>query len=906
MKSTNAKQKFLLIGWDGADWQHITPMLDQGLLPGLESLVNRGVMGNLATLQPVLSPMLWNSIATGKTADKHGIHGFVEPLPDKSGVRPATSTSRKTKAIWNILNQNQWRSNVVSWWASYPAEPINGHVITNLFNAVKRDEDGNVVVGPHVIHPASEAVSLAESKVDISEITVDDIGPFCPNYMKVDQDKDQRLKTLAKLISDCASIQSVTTTLMAKDDWDFTAVYFDSIDHFCHAFMQYHPPRMPNVTKDEFEIYQDVIQGAYRLSDMMLQQLIHLAGPDATILLCSDHGFQSGRGRPLVTPMEPAGPALWHRSHGIFVMAGKGIKQDERVYGASIIDIAPTILHAVGLPVGEDMDGRVLLDAFTDSTPPKMIPSWDDVSGDDGCHPQGYDAFAKDDSESGEKQDDLIKQFVALGYIEDPGDNREQAAENASLELKYNLARVYYSTNRFDAAMPLFHELVVASPWEDRYWKNLAYCCYELKRYSEAQEIIERLYPGDEKIPPFSKLILAQCAWAFGERDKAHAFVDQLLASELRVANVYGSLGQLLVSDIRDFDKAEKAFSLCKTVDPDYANAYEGLAGVYYRTKRYDECIDAALHAVALMYRLPKAHLYLGLALDKKGDADNAIIAFDRVCKFNHRKFKLLALRQLISIHRSKQNHKLADEYSFQMKQLRGVAKRTEGTKIERLVFPDMPSYEERKKTNDVRRGGKKHEKVASSGKTMLLVSGLPRSGTSLMMQMLRAGGIDPQTDGLREADENNPKGYYEWEAIKGVGGNPEILDEEGIEQRSIKVISMLLPFLPKQHKYKVIFMMRPISQIATSQAKMIERLETSGAESSQQEIEKQLAEHRTMVLNMLEKQSGVFDFITVNYEDLLSNSDHEIARVAKFVGDDRLDQLKMPTVVQKNLHRER
>ena len=109
--------KVLLIGWDAADWQHVHPLLEAGKLPTLEGMINDGVMGNLGTLKPVLSPMLWNTVATGKLPDKHGIHGFVEPDPIHGGVRPCASTSRKTKAIWNILTQQGMRSNVVGWWA---------------------------------------------------------------------------------------------------------------------------------------------------------------------------------------------------------------------------------------------------------------------------------------------------------------------------------------------------------------------------------------------------------------------------------------------------------------------------------------------------------------------------------------------------------------------------------------------------------------------------------------------------------------------------------------------------------------------------------------------------------------------------------------------------------------------
>src|SRR5256714_5892810 len=102
-------RKVLLIGWDAADWEHITPLLEEGLMRTLDGLINRGIMGNLATLQPILSPMLWYSVATGKYADKHGIHGFIERDSVNGGARPYTSTSGRGKAAWNILSQSGLR-----------------------------------------------------------------------------------------------------------------------------------------------------------------------------------------------------------------------------------------------------------------------------------------------------------------------------------------------------------------------------------------------------------------------------------------------------------------------------------------------------------------------------------------------------------------------------------------------------------------------------------------------------------------------------------------------------------------------------------------------------------------------------------------------------------------------------
>src|SRR5881227_4186316 len=103
MRTDNSHPKVLLIGWDAADWRLIMPLIDAGKMPNFAKLVENGICGNIATLQPVLSPMLWTSIATGKRAYKHGIHGFSEPLPDGSGVRPVSLLSRKTKSVWNIL-----------------------------------------------------------------------------------------------------------------------------------------------------------------------------------------------------------------------------------------------------------------------------------------------------------------------------------------------------------------------------------------------------------------------------------------------------------------------------------------------------------------------------------------------------------------------------------------------------------------------------------------------------------------------------------------------------------------------------------------------------------------------------------------------------------------------------------
>src|SRR4051794_30767427 len=161
--SSPARRRVLLIGWDAADWQVINPLLDSGLMPNLQRLVDNGVMGNVSSLAPMLSPILWTSIATGKRAYDHGVHGFVEPLPDRSGVRPVGTRSRKSKALWNIASQSGLRSVVGAWQASHPAEPIAGAMFSNLFAvppAGIAPEQWPVTDGS--VSPAALAEQLAE------------------------------------------------------------------------------------------------------------------------------------------------------------------------------------------------------------------------------------------------------------------------------------------------------------------------------------------------------------------------------------------------------------------------------------------------------------------------------------------------------------------------------------------------------------------------------------------------------------------------------------------------------------------------------------------------------------------------------------------------------------------------
>ncbi|MEP7170878.1 MAG: alkaline phosphatase family protein, partial [Bacteroidota bacterium] len=479
-------KKVLLIGWDAADWKIINPLMDTGYMPALNKLINEGVMGNIATLEPPLSPMLWTSIATGKRAYQHGILNFTEPDTKKNFIRPVNVTSRKVKALWNILSQNNLKSHVAGWWPSHPAEPVNGVSVSNFFQRSHTDKEGKFNLVPGCIHPQELENVFSELVVEPHEITPAMILPFIPEAQKIDQKKDNALQSFARILSDASSIHAAATWIMQNREWDFMAVYFDAIDHFCHRFMRFHPPRQEHVPEEQFELYKNVVNSAYRFHDMMLDRYMELAGEDATIILVSDHGFHSDHLRPKYLPKEPAAPAYEHRHHGIVAMKGENIRKDERIYGSTLLDITPTVLQLFGLPVGRDMEGRVIYNAFTESQQTEYIDSWEKAEGNSGMH-------ASEKISDPWAEQVAMNQLIELGYIEKPGEDKQKAVKTCVDESQFNLARAYMDGRKYKEADTILQQLYNENKETVRFALSYINCCSQLSDFSKSQEVLDEL-----------------------------------------------------------------------------------------------------------------------------------------------------------------------------------------------------------------------------------------------------------------------------------------------------------------------------------------------------------------------------------------------------------------------------
>lgn len=960
MNDTPKPRRLLLIGWDAADWKVISPLADRGLMPHLNGLIERGVMGNLATMEPVISPMLWTSIATGKRPYKHGIHGFSEPDPGRGAVRPITNLLRTTKALWNILNQEGKTSLVVGWWPSNPAEPIRGAMVSDRYQQAVAPLDKPWPMKPGTVHPPEHAKALAELRVHPHALDGDMLRLFVPKAPEIDQEKDKRLAGVAKIIAECAGVQAAATYLMEQvPDWDLAAIYFDGIDHFGHGFMKYHPPRLDWIDERDYDLYNNVVNAGYMFHDMMLGRLLELAGPDTTVMLVSDHGFEPGHLRPKALPNEPAGPAAEHRPFGVFAAAGPRIKRDALVYGASLLDVTPTALSLFGLPIGRDMDGRVLDSIY--QVPPKTeyIDSWDQVPGDDGRHPPEYQVDSVDAREA-------INQLVDLGYIDEPDEDLSKAVDETVRELRYNLARAYADGDRLDEAAALLDELWEQWPDENRFGVHRLRC--ELQRGDglAAREVLERLKMAKARAAERAAAEIKEVTgrlrdehpasgnddaegehihWGkVSERDRRkvkrlrgraatnrHAFayfegsvlllegrhreaLDALgaavSAQTSNLPSLYLKLGDVCMA-MRDWKGAAEHYAQVVHLDDLDTQAHFGSARAAYRLGDFERAANEALTAAGQRYYFAQAHYVAGMALWRQGQLDQAerslknAVAVNPVYPSAQRALARFYLRARMDPGAHLRHLKLSRDARQRILERRAL-----GTPEAQHPQEHRDSFGQADETATPL--DQQSPELPPLAETVVVVTGLPRTGTSMMMQMLAAGGVPVLADEHRPADASNERGYFEHQAAKGLAKDTAwVADAKG---QAVKLVAQLIPRLPRNQRYRVIMMHRPLEEVIASQGKMLARLHKDGGRMTDEALQKtfasQVAQVRTLLMSL--RKQGVLDILDVKYHDALGNPSGVAARMSAFLGplgspsaSDGFDADSAARAVQPNLRHE-
>ena len=616
------KKKLLLLGWDAADWEVIDDLLAKGLMPALKRVLDNGIRGKIATMDPPISPMLWTSIATGVEPAQHGILGFIEATPDGTDLRALNSTSRKVKAFWNILNQNNLKCNIISWWPSHPAEPINGVMVSNYYQMITKLNPKNWSIQKGTVYPDSLSETLSEFRVHPTELGPTHLLPFIPNFLAIDHENEKRPAQLRKEIAHAASVQAAATYLVENTEWDVTAAYFDFIDHCSHLAMRYREPQQKYISDEDFNNYKEVVNSAYRFQDMMLERMLDLIDENTSVMIVSDHGFESGLMRPVQVPKEPSGPTHEHSPYGIFVWSGPGIKKNQKVYGATLLDITPTILSYFDIPIGKDMKGNVIISAYENLPKISFVDSWEKIT--EGYSGQHDLKNLIDDQDSKE----AMNQLIELGYIEKPSDDKMLAIEKCNTENKYFLARSLMHGHHYNEALPILEELVEKNGDVFRYISLLTHCYLQQNEFIKCKELIDKLLDFNENwVKAFAHYMKGKLAAAQFKGKRALNEYKKSLELAPNSTEVNFQIASVLLG-MTHYSEAIEYYNIVLKRDQRHLLSLYGKANSLFKMNKLEDSIDVLLEVIEMQFMFLPAHYLLGCALYNNKEIDLAEQAF--------------------------------------------------------------------------------------------------------------------------------------------------------------------------------------------------------------------------------------------------------------------------------------
>ncbi len=407
----------IFVGLDGADWDLIDRRIAEGAMPHLAALINEGRSGALATLHPSLSPLLWTTMMTGAPPLEHRILDFTRLNPYTGAREPITSDERAVPAIWNMASSAGKSVAVFGLWATHPAEPVRGLMVSDrMFPPA-----GNGDAPAGVAYPADReawvrrVIARAEGEVDMAVLR---------SYLPwLDEDEYRRLvarpepythpaSALRRILVETRVQHALATETMTRDRPDLTVVYLQGTDTIGHVFAPYVPPRRHGVSEDDVRRYGGVPALYFSEVDRLLGEYRALAASrGAVLMIASDHGFHWADERPEVdSGLRAATAGRWHRDDGIFVLWGAAITPAAGRARGGIQQVCPTLLALLGLPG----DSRATAEPLPGVTIPggpgaDYRAGFHRPAGDPGTNAPGLDG---DDAPA-----EALAKLRALGYI---------------------------------------------------------------------------------------------------------------------------------------------------------------------------------------------------------------------------------------------------------------------------------------------------------------------------------------------------------------------------------------------------------------------------------------------------------------------------------------------------------
>jgi predicted AlkP superfamily phosphohydrolase/phosphomutase/Flp pilus assembly protein TadD len=407
------------LGLDGFDFELVDRLAGEGRMPHWKRLSSEGYTARLKSFVPILSPIVWTTLATGVGPDIHRVLDFQQLDPVTGRRVPISGNSRAVPAIWNVASESGRTVVVVGWWATHPAEEVKGSFVSDhaspiLFEGLPRQG----VAYPPSLSAGVEQIFGREGAVTMEELARFVAVPAAEiaAARASEQGLPNNLVLLARAIGATRIESRIARELYDRNLPDLTMLYLEGTDVVGHLFASDVPPRMPCVSDGDFARYRNTVDEYYALVDRVIGQWMRRAEEDgATLIVNSDHGFKWGDDRSCEGgSFDPATSGFWHRLDGVFAAWGARVSRGRQRGDASVFDVEPTVAALLGLPVDRHASGRPLTDAFHDlpSPPRKDLASEIAVR-----HLSAEPMSEKEASE-------YSKQLMALGYLSGAGSEK--------------------------------------------------------------------------------------------------------------------------------------------------------------------------------------------------------------------------------------------------------------------------------------------------------------------------------------------------------------------------------------------------------------------------------------------------------------------------------------------------
>ncbi|MFN3413062.1 MAG: alkaline phosphatase family protein [Thermoanaerobaculum sp.] len=363
LRSLSQKRgRLVVLGLDALDWSLVDELCARGVMPHLAQLLKEGVHAELEVPPPLISPVIWTTIATGVPPEVHGVLDFLEPDTQGGPPHPISANSRKAPALWEILAAAGRSTATIGWWATFPAQAPPGGVVYS--DRLTEQLLGLAADTPALADPPQAQEEAQKLALKAKDLKPQDLAPILAvtssELAAVGEDNwDSPIAGLAKLWAATLTVERLAAReLSAKREALF--VYLEGTDTVGHLFAPYRAPALPNVDPALARRFGLVVDRYMAHVDGWIGQIRAQLKPQDTLIIVSDHGFTWGSDRPQVPSGAHTATAVWwHRPIGVFVAVSPYVTVPKSRQRMTLSQVAPTLLALAGLPSGAEMAGSL-------------------------------------------------------------------------------------------------------------------------------------------------------------------------------------------------------------------------------------------------------------------------------------------------------------------------------------------------------------------------------------------------------------------------------------------------------------------------------------------------------------------------------------------------------------------